>query len=242
MRDYDSQASRYDESHGGEERAEAAARAVDVLLDPASSTVVDLGGGTGIVSHRLRRPERAVIVLDLSSGMLTRAQRRLPGRVVRADGTALPLKDSSVDAVVCVWMLHLLSPAMVTELISQVARVIRPGGLFVTTVDKASAVNDGSDVADLLAPLRSGVASDHSADLLDTTRSLGLHPVDSVVFTGHGQGRSPAAVADSLSERYPGRTQLTRPIAASLRRLPLPHTPRPDPVYRLRSYRKNDEP
>lgn len=241
MRDYDSQASRYDESHGGEERAEAAARAVEVLLEPTSSIVVDVGGGTGIVARRLRRlrrPGRAVIVMDQSSGMSTRAQRRLPGRVVRADGAALPLKDSSVDAVVCVWILHLLPPAMVTEVISQVARVIRPGGLFVTTVDKASAVNDGSDVADLLAPLRSGAASDHSADLLDTTRSLGLHPVDSVVFTGHGQGRSPAAVADSLSERYPGRPHLTRPIAASLRRLPLPHTPRPDPVYRLRSYRK----
>jgi len=237
MRDYDSQASFYDESHGGEERAEAAARAVEVLLESAS-TVVDLGGGTGIVSHRLRRPGRAVIVVDRSSGMVTRARRRLPGRVVRGDATALPLRDSSVDAVVCVWMLHLLAPPMVTEVLSQVARVVRPGGLFITTVDKYSAVDDGSDVAELLAPLRSGAASDHSADLFDTARSKGLLPADSVVFTGHGQGRSPVATADALSDRYPGRPEVTRPIAASLRRLPLPHTPRPDPVYRLRSYRK----
>lgn len=103
--DYDAEAARYDESRGGEPRAEAAARALGGLLPATARRVVDVGCGTGIVTGRLRAPGRCVAGTDRSEGMLRHAVARLPGTTVRSDATALPLADASVDAVTMVWLL-----------------------------------------------------------------------------------------------------------------------------------------
>lgn len=126
MLDYDREADRYDDSRGGEARADEAARAVERLLPSGAGTVIDVGAGTGIVSTRLRRPGRVVVAVDRSSGMLTRAAGRLGGRVVRGDATRLPLRPGRADAVVSVWLLHLLSDA--APVVAEAARVLRPAG------------------------------------------------------------------------------------------------------------------
>lgn len=226
----------YDETHGGRARAESAAAALRVLIGQDAATVVDVGGGTGIVSHLLRDRNRSVLVVDLSAAMLARAQHLLPGRVARARAEALPLRCERVDAVVCVWLLHMLPPATVRNVVAEAARVLRVGGRFITTVDKATAHDDGSDVADATAELHHGYTGDASPDLYEHARSAGLTPLDSVTFTGHGQGKAPWPYAAELSQRRGDPVAAT--AAQRLRELPLPHTPRPDPVYRLRSYRK----
>lgn len=233
MHDYDLQPADYDDAHGGASRAEAAAAALRILLGDAS-TVVDVGGGTGIVSHLLRGPHRNVFLADVSPGMLSQAYRRMSGRTVRASGTALPFRGESMEAVVCVWFLHLLPTEAVRIVIAEAVRVLRVGGRFITTVDKAAAHDDGSDIAELTADLRSP-PTDASPDIYDYTRAAGMTPLDSIAFTGHGQGLAPWPYADELSRR---RDPTATGIARRLRELPFPNTPRPDPVYRLRSYRK----
>lgn len=234
MPDYDTHAIDYDQSHGGDARAEAAAAALRVLVGDASK-VVDVGGGTGIVSQLLRDRRRNVFVVDVSQAMLAHANRRMPGRAIRASGEALPFQDESVDAITCVWLLHLLPPATVRAVVAEAARVLRVGGRFVTTVDKSAAHDDGSDVAELTAELRSTYVADASPDIYDYTHSVGMTHVDSVTFTGHGQGRQPRQYADHLDRR---RDPVASNVARRLRELPFPRTPRPDPVYRLRAYRK----
>ncbi|MDQ3484615.1 MAG: SAM-dependent methyltransferase, partial [Actinomycetota bacterium] len=49
MLDYDEEAAHYDETRGGEARAQAAADAVNELLSAAMTTIVDVAGGTGTV-------------------------------------------------------------------------------------------------------------------------------------------------------------------------------------------------
>ncbi|MYR55690.1 methyltransferase domain-containing protein, partial [Streptomyces sp. SID625] len=128
--------------------------AVLSLLDPGGTDLLDAGCGTGIVTRRLAaaRPWRRVTGVDLAPEMTRRAAARLPGAVVRADLRHLPFPDGAFDAVVSVWLLHLApSDADARAMVAECARVLRPGGVYVTTVDKAAAHNVGSDIDAALA-------------------------------------------------------------------------------------------
>ncbi|MET9467145.1 class I SAM-dependent methyltransferase [Streptomyces sp. NPDC006544] len=158
MPDYDAEADDYDASRGGAPRAEAAAAAVLGLLPAAAATLLDLGCGTGIATARIAagRPGTRVLGADVSSGMAAMARSRgVP--VVLGSGTRLPVRTGSLDAVSAIWLLHLLRrPGTVAALIAEVGRALRPGGVFLTTVDKDDAHDVGSDIDALLAPHLTG--------------------------------------------------------------------------------------
>lgn len=135
---YDAEAPVYDESRGGTARAQAAADAVTSLV-PGPGAALDVAGGTGIVSAELSSRGFEVLVCDLSRGMLAVAAQRLPGRTVLASADRLPVRNESVDVVTMVWLLHLLSIASADDALAEAARVLRPGGHLVTTVDKEAA-------------------------------------------------------------------------------------------------------
>lgn len=151
---YDAEAGVYDETRGGVERARAAAEAVTALV-PAGGRLLDVAGGTGIVSAELAARGFDVVVTDLSHGMLTVAAGRLPGREVVASADRLPVADASVDVVTVVWLLHLLPIPVADRVLAETARVLRPGGHLVTTVDKDLAHRrvrrTGADAADRVA-------------------------------------------------------------------------------------------
>ena len=151
---YDAEAPVYDESRGGVDRARAAAEVITALV-PSRGVALDVAGGTGIVSAELAGRGFDVVVADLSRGMLSLAEQRLPGRAVAASADRLPVSDGSVDLVVMVWLLHLLSVPVADAAIAEAARVLRPGGHLVTTVDKDLAHGrvrrTGADAADRVA-------------------------------------------------------------------------------------------
>ncbi|MEW1907585.1 methyltransferase domain-containing protein [Kitasatospora sp. NPDC085895] len=240
MLDYDGEAATYDATRGGEERAGAAAAAVERLLPPAAALVVDVACGTGIVTARLRRPGRTVLGVDRSGGMAAVAAGRLPGRVVLGDAGRLPLAGGRADAVVLVWLLHLLPDA--GPVLAEAARVLRPGGVVITTVDKnAAAFGTDSDVARLTAPLREAhgrTPADGHRTVLEAGGRHGLRPTAETGFDGTGQGRSPADWRRAVEAgRIPwataagpdGSARLCRDLAA----LPDQDRPRPQPRYRL---------
>lgn len=130
------EAARYDDTRGGVERAKAAALAVHSLL-PEGGRVLELAVGTGIVGAELVALGNLVHGVDLSSAMLRRARVRLPGHVAAADAAKLPIADRRCDAVVAVWFVHLLEDS--DAVLAEVARVLRPDGVFVTTTDKSDA-------------------------------------------------------------------------------------------------------
>ena len=151
---YDAEAGVYDETRGGVERARAAAEAVTALV-PAGGRLLDVAGGTGIVSAELAACGFDVVVTDLSHGMLGVAAGRLPGREVVASADRLPVADASVDVVTVVWLLHLLPIPVADRVLAESARVLRPGGHLVMTVDKDLAHRrvrrTGADAADRVA-------------------------------------------------------------------------------------------
>lgn len=160
---YDTEAERYDETRGGLARARAATRTITGLVpapsslrtgrsDPPRRRLLDVAGGTGIISAELAAEGFDVVVTDLSHGMLRLAQDRLPGRVVQAAADMLPVRDRSCDVVTVVWLLHLLPIAKADRVLDEAVRVLRPGGHLVTTVDKDLAHGGrrrtGGDAAD----------------------------------------------------------------------------------------------
>ncbi|WP_433664788.1 class I SAM-dependent methyltransferase [Nocardia sp. CA-128927] len=181
MLDYDYEATHYDRTRGGLPRAEAAAAALNGLI-PSRSTVLDLAVGTGIVAAELGALGHRVVGIDLSVGMLRHAADRLPGRVARADATALPLPDSCVDTVTAVWLLHLLDDA--EPVLAEVSRVLRPGGLFLTTADKVAAARLASNTTPEGRP-----RPDTCAQLTALGARHHLHLAAATSFIGHGQAK-----------------------------------------------------
>ncbi|MFB7368693.1 methyltransferase domain-containing protein [Streptomyces sp. NPDC056222] len=242
MLDYDAEADRYDETRGGVPRARAAADAVLRLVPPGAGTLLDLACGTGLVTERLTRPGLRVYGADAAPGMAHKAGRRLPGGVVLADARRLPLPDASVDAVSAVWLLHLVpfSDAIVAE----AARVLRPGGVLIATVDKDAAHDVGSDIDAVLAPHRSYEKSSDRADRVAAHASaLGLEAAGATRFTGHDQGNTPRGTVEKLRRGYfaswfGGAPDTTAALMAELAALPDQDRPRDDPEYRLVSYRR----
>ncbi|CAL9578730.1 2-methoxy-6-polyprenyl-1,4-benzoquinol methylase, mitochondrial [Streptomyces sp. enrichment culture] len=249
MLDYDKEADRYDALRGGEPRAAAAARAVLGLVPHGARSLLDLACGTGIVTRRLAAAREGLRVTgaDLAPAMIRHAAARLPGAVVRADGRRLPFADGRFDAVTSVWLLHLLGSADdVRTVVGECARVLRPGGVYVTTVDKAAAHNVGSDIDAVLADRPPGPVRDAAATVEACARAHGLLPAGRARFTGLGQGRSPRRTIADLRRGWfvtlPPDTPLAERFAARLAALPDQDRPRPDPVFTLRAFRKPPDP
>ncbi len=89
--------------------------------------VVDLACGNGPLAPELAG--RDWIGVDLSHAELSAAQGKGAGRVTLADAASLPLADRSAGSVVCSMALMLVQP--LDQVLAEVARVLRPGGVLV---------------------------------------------------------------------------------------------------------------
>lgn len=102
---------------------------------PASSSVLDVGCGTGLVGRalRFRGVTGRIVGLDISQASLDLAQQHgAYDSLHQADlQQRLPLDDDSVDATVCCGVMTYLPE--VESVWREFARVVRPGGLVVVT-------------------------------------------------------------------------------------------------------------
>lgn len=236
MLDYDKEAAVYDATRGGIPRARSAAEAVLGLVPPTARTLLDLACGTGLVTMRLTRPGLRAVGIDLAPGMLRAAAPRLDGAAVRGDSRQLPFRSASVDVVTVIWLLHLLPDAR--PVIAEAARVLRPGGVLVTTVDKAAAHDVGSDIDTLVAPYRGRFPSDAAAQVAAHAAYHGLRPSGEARFPGHGQGRTPRRLAEDVRRGRvyaAGGTALADRLAA----LPDPEVRRADPQFTVHAFTRH---
>jgi len=102
-----------------------------------SASLLDVGCGTGrfLREVRLAFPGLALTGLDLSQAYLDEAQRHLqslrPATLLNANAEAIPLPDASQDIVTSVFLYHELPGAVRRSVTAEIARVLKPGGLFV---------------------------------------------------------------------------------------------------------------
>jgi SAM-dependent methyltransferase len=108
-------------------------RAVVRLLEPIADTIhtlVDVPCGTGKLHSVLERFPFRVIAADVSGEMLSiampfYARMNRPVRPARLDAAKLPFGDASIDAVVCLRLLHRVPPAIKHAVMAEVTRVAR---------------------------------------------------------------------------------------------------------------------
>jgi SAM-dependent methyltransferase len=110
-----------------------------LLGDVRGRRVLEIGCGSAPCSRWLRREGADVVALDVSAGMLARAAElnRATGievPLLQADAGGLPLADNVLD-VVCSAFGGLPFIADVEGALVEVARVLRPGGRFVASVN-----------------------------------------------------------------------------------------------------------
>lgn len=102
-----------------------------LALLPQSWVVADIGCGTGNAAEVLAPLVAKVFAIDQSDAMLAAAQKRLAGVTnvdfLRGDVEKLPLKSASVDAAVCVLVLHHIEDP--TLACAEMARILKPGGV-----------------------------------------------------------------------------------------------------------------
>jgi ubiquinone/menaquinone biosynthesis C-methylase UbiE len=100
-------------------------------------TLLDAACGTGrfLRQVRLAYPAMQLEGLDLSRTYLDEAARHVGGlrapKLVEAAAERMPLPDASVDIVTSIFLYHELPPEVRRQVTAEIARVLKPGGLFV---------------------------------------------------------------------------------------------------------------
>jgi SAM-dependent methyltransferase len=100
--------------------------AIDWLLPPDASDVLDLGAGTGKLTRSLLETGARVIAVEPGEAMLAELVRVVPGaEAVHGAAEAIPLSAASVDAVTVGQAFHWFRH---DEALPEIHRVLRPGG------------------------------------------------------------------------------------------------------------------
>ncbi len=105
----------------------AMVEAVSAELRPRGRAL-EIGVGTGRIALPLRDAGVDMFGVDLSLPMLRRLVEKGLVPVGQADATRLPFADGSFDAAVSVHVLHLIPQW--TAAVSELVRVVRPGGVL----------------------------------------------------------------------------------------------------------------
>lgn len=131
---YDKLASRYDSVFGDD--AQAAEEMVKNHL-AGGLRVLDLACGTGITAIPLLGKFSQVFGADISRGTLSQAQAKPETaeiRFIQGSFAALPFRDASFDAAICVGAIWHLQEKDEKKFAEEIQRILKPGGMFITTV------------------------------------------------------------------------------------------------------------
>jgi ubiquinone/menaquinone biosynthesis C-methylase UbiE len=114
-------------------------RVLELAAPKNGEWLLDVGCGTGLTALRIaeRHPGCIVHGIDISSKMIAVAQRSAEEKSLAVDYrvgsvTALPYPDSVFDVVITNIMFHHLDLEEKRRAVGEVARVLKPGGRYVS--------------------------------------------------------------------------------------------------------------
>jgi len=152
--------------HRHEMRYDLVAEEVRRFL-PEGGCVLDVGCGSALVADRIRDIPASYVGFDFGGHHITYAakkyaditDRNLRTIFARGDAQKIPFTDSSVDVVVLSEVIeHLLQPELA---VWEIARVLKPGGVFVMTTNNASEVPLRSPLSHAFAWMEKALGADH---------------------------------------------------------------------------------
>jgi ubiquinone/menaquinone biosynthesis C-methylase UbiE len=104
----------------------------EALGSMSLGTMAEICCGTGAAVKLLEGRYVQAVAVDISTAMLERGARENDGRSVtfaQGDATRLPLADTAFDSVVMLGGIHHINDR--AALFAEVARILKPGGVFV---------------------------------------------------------------------------------------------------------------
>ena len=130
--------------HRHEMRYDLVAAAVDREC-PDGGVILDLGCGSALVADRILHRDATYVGVDYGGHHIVYAKQKhetsggkLTKVFARCDGEKLPFADATFDVLILSEVIeHLLRPE---RAVWEVARVLKPGGVFVMTTNNASEV------------------------------------------------------------------------------------------------------
>jgi SAM-dependent methyltransferase len=97
--------------------------------------VIEIGPGPGLTTDLVRSRVSSLTAIELDDDLAVALRDRLAGTnvdVLHADATDTGLPSGEFSTVLCFSMLHHMpSPELQDKLFAEVARLLRPGGMFV---------------------------------------------------------------------------------------------------------------
>ena len=135
---------------------------------PSGGRILDIGCGSALVADRLQDVDATYVGLDLPAHHIAFAAGSFRGRPttlrtqwVRGNGEFLPFPDASFDVVVMTEVIeHLLQPE---RAVWEVARALKPGGVYVMTTNNASEAPLRSPLSHALPWLEKAAGATHPA-------------------------------------------------------------------------------
>lgn len=167
----------YDRCLGPALFAPYARRLAAIAAANAAQSVLEIAAGTGILTAELLRalPTAQITATDLNRPMVSWAAQRVSGPTwLPADAQSLQFSDASFDMVVCQFGVMFFPDKV--QAFAQVARVLRPGGVFLFTVW------DSVDTSPYPAALVAGLAEVFPDDPPDFVARIphGYHDLDQI--------------------------------------------------------------
>jgi ubiquinone/menaquinone biosynthesis C-methylase UbiE len=124
--------------------------ALQALGEVQPREVLEVGAGTGAFSIRCANELLCHVIAVDSSDVMVSASMKLGVEAVFGDVQDLKFPDSSFDAAVAAWMLYHV--ADLDMALSELARVIRPGGRLVAITNGRDHLSDLWDMAGVVHP------------------------------------------------------------------------------------------
>ena len=87
--------------------------------------ILDLGGGSGMMSRIIDRSSSTVVCADISHNML----KHSPALNIQSDAKILPFANNSFDIIIAAAFLHHM-PGHEDQVFEECYRVLKPGGIF----------------------------------------------------------------------------------------------------------------
>ncbi|MFN0133109.1 MAG: ArsR/SmtB family transcription factor [Phycisphaerales bacterium] len=172
-------------------------------LLPAHWTVADLGCGTGEASEHIAPHVERVIAVDQSEAMLEAARARLAGmrnvEFVAGRMDALPLEDESVDAAVCVLVLHHMADPVIA--LREMRRVLRAGRGGGTALVLEMLEHDREEYRRTMGHVHLGFSMERLGGMMERS---GLQRVRVKALAGEADAKGPGLVL-GVGSKMPAR-------------------------------------
>ncbi|MBK5936120.1 MULTISPECIES: class I SAM-dependent methyltransferase [Halorhodospira] len=151
------------------------------LVQPPGERWLDIGCGAGTYCRHLHNEGREVVGVDYAEPSLRKARDRAPAGVgwLVADARALPFPAATFDGVLCFGVMQALSVAGRRCALSEMARVVRPGGeVWVDALNGACFPHVWAEWRRRLQRRAPHLRYDRRAGLREAMVAAGLEPLE----------------------------------------------------------------